>query len=56
MIDITNRENYYANFFDILYQNNLITKIRKDFYITYIKRNSEIMDEIVNDLLCIDYL
>lgn len=33
---------------DILKQNKIISKVRKDFYTTYIQRNIEIMEEIVN--------
>ena len=48
IIDITKKENYYENFLNTLYQKNIITKVRKDFYITYIQRNINIMEKIVS--------
>ena len=49
VIDTTKRENYFVKYFDILEQNKIITSVRKDFYITYIKRNIEIMEDIVKE-------
>ena len=48
VIEITKKENYFEKYFDILKQNKIISKVRKDFYTTYIQRNIEIMEEIVN--------
>ena len=49
VIEITKKENYFEKYFDILEQNKIISKVRKDFYTTYIQRNIEIMEEIVNE-------
>lgn len=46
IISITKNEDYYREYFDTLMNNNIISETRKDFYVTYAKRNIELMEEL----------